>query len=697
MKFDLDVTSSEGSTDEALGKGHGTSAECLPLLEAATLNIYRENPFRITGLPVDTTTKEIARHADKLKQMEELGYGEKANTAAFALDPPPSIDQIREAMQRLKEPERRLIDEFFWFWPATFGESANDPAIQALSAGDMEKAYEIWETEESKPATGFIANHNIAVMLHLAALDWTLYQINAEVEPANEERIRGYWKDSFRRWEKIPSDDRLWDAVKTRIRSVGDPRLTTGFGRRFADTLPAALDKINAEAGLKFAEQGRLEWARTHVQFMHETHQGLDNVAKTAEMVLAPLRKRVTQHIKTARETTQKDPKKGGEAAKLLVDECGRLHFLYELFHTKDAHQKTELFDEVAAASVDCVVDYQKSTDDNRLFVEVLRASMALATAVELRERIQRNLEIGEGNIRGEAIQPLYARLKTIRESKETGKIRLSEVKKQLMPELALLAESQGADSELTKDFSEALAGTLRGISIDAHNDEDDFDTAAEAIRLAVRLAKSSELKKRCEDDLVVAEKHFTEFQRSQVHLDIRGDKVSITRDVVIYNAQQIRVADVAGVRFGVFKQYTNGIPTSVSYLVGVSGGGVNIQIECKRIFRSEAQAKADYTAILEGLYQNVIPKLAAKIAKSIKAGSAQSIGGYTVTKDGVYFRTGIFKKVDHLVPWTDIRYGFHAGNLNVSSASKGYRASISVRNAWNAVIFEPIIKVLLA
>ncbi len=71
--------------------------------------------IRITGLPVDATAKEIARHADKLKQMEELGYGAKANTAAFALDPPPSIDQIREAMQRLKEPERRLIDEFFWF------------------------------------------------------------------------------------------------------------------------------------------------------------------------------------------------------------------------------------------------------------------------------------------------------------------------------------------------------------------------------------------------------------------------------------------------------------------------------------------------------------------------------------------------------------------------------------------------------
>ena len=392
--------------------------------------------------------------------------------------------------------------------------------------------------------------------------------------------------------------------------------LRRASGVAFADTLPAALDKINAEAGLKFAEQGRLEWARTHVQFMRETHQGLDNVAKTAEMVLAPLRKRVTQHIKTARETTKKDPKKGGEAAKLLVDECGRLHFLYELFHTKDAHQKTELFDEVAAASVDCVVDYQNSTDDNRLFVEVLRATMPLATAADLRERIQRNLKIGEGNIRGETIQPLYARLKNIRESKESGKIRLYEVKKWMVPELASLAEAQGADSELTNDFSDALAGALRGISIDAHNDEEDFETAAEAIRLAVRLAKSPDLKKRCQDDLVVAEKHFAEFQRSQVHLDIRGDKISITRDFVTYNAQQIRVADVTGVRFGVFKQYVNGIPISVSYLVDVSGPGVNIPIECKRTFRSEAQAKADYTAILEGLYQNVIPKLATKIVE---------------------------------------------------------------------------------
>lgn len=694
MKFDLDITSEESGSGM---QSNVPSAECRLLLEAASLNIYRENPFRITGLPVDTTLKEIARHADKLKQMEELGYGEKANTAAFALNPPPTIDQIRAAMQRLKEPERRQIDEFFWFWPETFGQSSTDPAIQALAAGDMSEAYDIWEAKERSATTGFIANHNIAVMLHLVALDWTNYHLNAEVDSAREERIRCYWKDSFARWEKIPSDDRLWDFVITRIRSVGDPRLTTGFGRRFADTLPAALDKINAEAGLKFAEQGRLDWARTHVHFMRETHQGLDNVAKTAELVLAPLRKRVTQHIKTARETTGKDPKKGGEAAILLIDECGRLLLLYELFHTRDAHQKTELFDEVASASVDCVVDYQKSTGDNALFVEVLDTTLRLATAPDLRERVERNIGIGRSNLRGEAIQPLYDRLKNIRDSKELGKIRLNDIKQWMMPELASLAESQGVDSETTSDFSEALAGTLRGISIDAHNDEDDFETAAEAIRLALRLARSTDLKKRCKDDSAVVEKNFAEFLKAQVLLDIRGDKLSITREFVSCNSLKVRAADVAGVRFGVSTQYTNGIQSSVSYLVGVCGAGTNIQIECKRMFRSEEQAKADYTAILGGLYQNVIPKLVTKIANSIKGGSNLSIGDYNIARDGVYFRTGIFKKADHFIPWTDIRYGFHAGYLNLSSATKGYKASFSVRDAWNAVIFEELVKAIVA
>ncbi len=60
-------------------------------------------------------------------------------------------------------------------------------------------------------------------MLHLAALDWTLYQINAEVEPANEERIRGYWK-VIRRMRDPLSESNRYGPPQTKSRNCcGEP------------------------------------------------------------------------------------------------------------------------------------------------------------------------------------------------------------------------------------------------------------------------------------------------------------------------------------------------------------------------------------------------------------------------------------------------------------------------------------------
>jgi hypothetical protein len=113
--------------------------ECRPLLEAAHTNIYRQSPFRITGLPVDASVKAISKHADKLKMMEELGQGQGANPAAFALNPPPSVDQIRESIQRLKDPEHRIIDEFFWFWPERYAEGGRRPCDPSDVTGRFAK------------------------------------------------------------------------------------------------------------------------------------------------------------------------------------------------------------------------------------------------------------------------------------------------------------------------------------------------------------------------------------------------------------------------------------------------------------------------------------------------------------------------------------------------------------------------------
>ena len=110
-------------------------AECQPLLEAATKNLYRKNAFRVLGLDADAGAREISKHGAKVKQMAELGMANAVHARAFPMSPPPSRDEIRDMLQRLQDPEKRMVDEFFWFWPEQFGKSPEDPAIQRSRCG----------------------------------------------------------------------------------------------------------------------------------------------------------------------------------------------------------------------------------------------------------------------------------------------------------------------------------------------------------------------------------------------------------------------------------------------------------------------------------------------------------------------------------------------------------------------------------
>lgn len=231
-------------------------ADCKPLIEAATKDLFRRNAFRITGLPVDATPRDVGRHADKLKMMIELGHGASAHTSAFPLNPPATADQIREATQRLKDSEQRIIDEFFWFWPEDFGQSQNDPAIQALVRGDSGAALQRWRDDE----TGMVAQHNLAVFWQLAALEREHKLLSGGPDADHRREIEDCWRSSFKYWERLAGDDRLWDMVAARIRQLDDARLTTGFARRMRASLRWRWTKSTESLRLTTPKQAGWKW-----------------------------------------------------------------------------------------------------------------------------------------------------------------------------------------------------------------------------------------------------------------------------------------------------------------------------------------------------------------------------------------------------------------------------------------------------
>jgi hypothetical protein len=650
------------------------------LVEEASLGLYRENAFRITGLPVEASAKEIAKHLDKLKMMEELGQGGAAHASWFALNPSPSLDQIKEANRRLTDPQRRLIDEFFWFWPMTIGHSVGDPALQALMRGNPSAAYEIWAAEEAKPDTGFAATHNIAVMCYLLAVEWTLYQIAAGVDSDRAEEILNYWEQALRRWRKITSNELVCDAVTARIRCIDDPRLTIGFGRRMTNSLPDALCKINAEAAIKFAEQGRLEWAKTHVNFMREPHQEVDNFVNTAELALTPARTRLKQQIARAQERAGKNESEALGAGRELLDHASQYNCLFELFFGKEGGHN-ELSDEIASVCQQLPLAYHKTTRDHRGVLTLYTATLPFAVSPDLKKELQSTI--------------LTLMLLEIDDSKLVPKAKLERIRREIVPMLTNGDQS----SNSTAGLDDMVARCVRGVGISAHNEHDDLETAMEATGLASNLARDPELKSVLAQDKAQLENNKIVRKQNTLFLQIRGDAIEVTRERVRYNSCILPSNDISGVRFG--GQYTNGITTSVSYLVAVnSASHGTIEIECKRFGRSQEMAKSDFEAILNALFYQTIPPLCTRIAKYITAGNRVPLGDCWVTKNGILVTTAtlLFGKKENLIPWSELKLGHQSGYTYIGfTQRRSVSKSFSHRGVWNAVILKELADAVVA
>jgi hypothetical protein len=469
-------------------------------MEACTLELYQKNIFRITRLPVDATPKEVARQAQKLQMMEEMGGSDAAPPSAFALTPPATTEQIRDALARMKEPEVRLVDEFFWYWPEQFGASKDDAAIQALLRGDGQSAIDLWVERENEGS--LVAKHNLAVMFHMFAVDWTNYHVAYGLEEDRDDKIKGYWGDSFGRWEELVDSDDVWNLLKERVQSLEDEALTTGFVRRMRNVLPQALDRINAEAALQFAVQERMDWAQYHVEFMRQTHAGQDDVASTAELVLGPTRKRLEQELNSTEAQGRQHPESGSELAADLMQRCRPLMGIYDLFHGPEAHQRNDLFDLVAKTVLQLLLDHQKATNDNRSFVELTTQALHFATGSHIRERLIQCISFGEHKLAGETMGPLFASLHAIADGNNPAAVKLTQMKKQVLPLLPGMAMQVGVSSAAYREMVDSVANVLRNIGIEAHNKSSDFGTSEVAMQLALKLAVDEELKKRIQGDV---------------------------------------------------------------------------------------------------------------------------------------------------------------------------------------------------
>jgi uncharacterized protein (UPF0335 family) len=365
------------------------------LLHSASPDLFRMNAFRITGLPVDATASQINSHVEKLRLAEKFGGARPRTRRAFSIEPPPDADQLRAAMQRLHDPEARLVDEFFWFWPHELGSANGDAALAALEQGNDQHAAEIWSEIEAHHSVSNVSMHNLAVMSQLRVLDLEQTPQAGEMDPKEAAARADMWRAAFRRWKVLLENEAFWSRLTARIHALDDPRLTTGTSRRMRESLPLALLLINAQLALRAAQAGNEADAKRQLAVLRDSGFDRKIVGEALHRVVEPLRERIKTMCQSAAREVSDEAQNADSTTRRLFEYSRPVLAVIDGLLPAGDPVRDGAHDEVALQALEAQIPFVRKTQNWKTFVELLEKALAIAASASAIARIEENLRIG--------------------------------------------------------------------------------------------------------------------------------------------------------------------------------------------------------------------------------------------------------------------------------------------------------------
>jgi len=459
-----------------------TEQEYQVLLEAATPELYRQNAFRITGLPITVGMGEVKRRAQSLSRAKRLGLNAPPGNGGYLpLQPPPDEDTVGRAVQRLHGPESRLIDEFFWFWPEQ-PRLFEDGALEHLRGNRINEALRLWLRHEQEGSEARVSTHNLAVLCHLAALD---IEHKMATRGVSDEKCRArdvFWQEAFRRWGRLLKDEWFWSRLTARIRQLDDPRLTTGTARRIRKTLPKAILLINARLAVRAAEKGDRLAVERHLGLVRALGVGEELVEEVVREVLQPAREQVKMLCASARDRTEQNARGADQVVWKFLEGAWSLLATIDLVMPDGHAVRDNAHNEIAATARDCLVVYGNETEDWKQCLRLAEACLPLSEQTQVRQLFEEDMEFLFTHLCGEAAQEATA---NVRQAYQPIR-RLTE---EAWPLLEALDRILPEDHPLPAKVHDMVALTVRNCTVAYGKETEDWGECLRLLQAAFPLA----------------------------------------------------------------------------------------------------------------------------------------------------------------------------------------------------------------
>ena len=112
------------------------------------MDLVLKNPFRVLGLPVTASSREISKRVSDLLTFAEFGKViEYVGDLSAIAEIDRSTDAIKDAARRIELPEARVFHSFFWFRD---GDVVDQLALECLSNFEFGAADDIWGKQINK-------------------------------------------------------------------------------------------------------------------------------------------------------------------------------------------------------------------------------------------------------------------------------------------------------------------------------------------------------------------------------------------------------------------------------------------------------------------------------------------------------------------------------------------------------------------
>lgn len=174
------------------------------------MDFFSENAFRILGLPITASKRDIIRRVEELQTFISIGQPICYNTdLPWIGEFQRNEETIKRALQVLEDPKIKLSHMISWFWVIKFYDKL---AIEALTKKDLNEALKIWSDESKQKES-----HN---KKNLASLELILALQESESDYQ-------HLICSFNYWAKLITSNQLFDLITT-----FDPNLTNKIDNR---------------------------------------------------------------------------------------------------------------------------------------------------------------------------------------------------------------------------------------------------------------------------------------------------------------------------------------------------------------------------------------------------------------------------------------------------------------------------------